>query len=248
MLTIETLAPAVHQIVVGQKLTEKDAEKFTSFVEGLEGSAKSNLLFDLANVDGLDFSAVWEEASHLGTMLKALRKLDRIAIVADKGWLRTAARMESALLPGVTYEVFSQEKADQARDWVLGKTDRPHGDAIRMVDLGDTSIVAFEVDGRVDRQNAEETITQLKAALDAHDASRMMARVKSWHGFDLATLGSTNIAKAKAQFIKRLDRYAIVGGPDWLDNIAEMLGALIDTEVKAFGLDEEDEALAWLKR
>jgi len=214
-----------------------------AFAEGLDGAAKSNLLFEFADIDGLDFSAVWQEMSHFGALVKMLGKLDRIAIVADEPWLRTAARIGSAMLPGVTYEVFSCDKAEQARDWVLGQTDRPHGDAVRMIDVGDPSIVAFELDGRIDRQNAEEIIAQLKAALDARHTSRMMARVKNWHGFDLATLGSTSIPKAKAQFIKRLDRYAIVGGPDWLDNMAELFGALIDTEVKAFCLDEEDDAL-----
>lgn len=248
MLVIERLAPTVNQIIVTQKLTQEDARKFVSFAEGLEDSAKSNLLFDLANIDGLDFSAVWQEMSNLGVVVRMLGKLDRIAIVADKPWLRTAARIESAMLPGVTYEVFSSDKAGQARDWVLSKTDRPHGDAVRVIDVGDPSIVAFELDGRIDRQNAEDAVSQLKATLDASNASRMMARVKNWQGFDLSALGSTSIAKSKAQFIKRLDRYAIVGGPDWLENVAETFGSLIDTEVKTFDLDEEEEALAWLKQ
>lgn len=248
MLLIERLAPAVNQIIVTQKLTQEDARKFVSFAEGLEGSAKSNLLFDLANIDGLDFAAVWQEMSHIGVVLRMLGKLDRIAIIADQSWLRTAARIEGALLPGVNYEVFSCDKADQARDWVLGQTDRPHGDAVRMVDVGDPSIVAFELDGRIDRQNAEDAVAKLKAALDASNASRMMARVKNWQGFDLSTLGSTSNAESKAQFTKRLDRYAIVGGPDWLENVAETFGSLIDTEVKTFDLDEEEEALAWLRQ
>ena len=124
--------------------------------------------------------------SHLGVVLRMLGKLDRIAIVADEPWLRTAARIESAMPPGVTYEVFSSDKAGQARDWVLSKTDRPHGDAVRVIDVGDPSIVAFELDGRIDRQNAEDAVSQLKATLDASNATLMMARVKNWQGFDLS--------------------------------------------------------------
>ena len=248
MLKIEQLTPTVDQILVSQRLTEDDVRKFVAFAEGLDGAAKSNLLFEVADIDGLDFSAVWQEMSHFGALVKMLGKLDRIAIVADEPWLRTAARIGSAMLPGVTYEVFSSDKAGQARDWVLSKIERPHGDAVRVIDVGDPSIVAFELDGRIDRQNAEDGVSQLKATLDASNASRMMARVKNWQGFDLSALGSTSIAKSKAQFIKRLDRYAIVGGPDWLENVAETFGSLIDTEVKTFDLDEEEEALAWLKQ
>ena len=205
MLEIEQIAPTVNRIIVSQKLTEDDVRRFVAFAEGLDGAAKSNLLFEFADIDGLDFSAVWQEMSHFGALVKMLGKLDRIAIVADEPWLRTAARIGSAMLPGVTYEVFSCDKAEQARDWVLGQTDRPHGDAVRMIDVGDPSIVAFELDGRIDRllqrqHNPDDGACKEGIRLDEHCRSNL----------------------------KRLDRY---DGPDWL----------IDTEVKTFDLDEEED-------
>ena len=49
-------------------------------------------------------------------------------------------------------------------------------------------------------------------------------------------------------FIKQLDRYAIVGGPEWMRSLAETMSPAVDLEIKGFDLDEEGEALKWLKR
>ena len=45
--------------------------------------------------------------------------------------------------------------------------------------------------------------------------------MKNWHRVDAVVLGSSDFALINAQFVERLDRHAIVGGPDQLRTIAE---------------------------
>jgi hypothetical protein len=249
MITISELAPNVQQIKISGKVQSADMPHVIDLAETIaKGGKKDNLVFDIENVNAFDWSVLGEELSHLPTMMRMLTQLDRIAVIADQSWLRTAARIESALLPGVTYEVFSRDKAEQARAWAKGEIDSPHADAVRLVDVGESSIVAFELDGRIDEDNAAMMIKDARLALEKTGARRMMARIKNWHGFDPSLLASGDIAKSKMEFIKRLDRYAIVGGPEWMDSLAETMSPAVDIDIKGFDLDEESEALEWLKR
>lgn len=248
MITLSKLAPNVHQAQIEGSIRSSDMQELVALAEEIgNGSSKPSLVFDIGEVDDLDWSALAEETSHLSALMRMLRRLDRIAVIANQGWLRTGARIESALLPGVTYEVFSREKAEQARLWAKGETDRPHADAVRLVDVGDNSIVAFECDGRIDAQNAETVIEDMKRTLNDTGARRMLARIRNWHGFDPTLLASTNLAKSKMEFIKRLDRYAIVGGPEWMGSLAETIAPATGIEIKAFELDNESSATEWLR-
>ncbi len=249
MITISKLAPNVHQIKVTGKLKSEDMPPVIELAGTIDKeSDKASLVFNIENVHDFEWSAVGEELKHLPLMLRVLTKLDRIAVIADQAWMRTGARIESALLPGVTYEVFSRDKAEHARAWAKGEIDRPHADAVRLIDVGDSSIVAFELDGRIDEDNAATMIKDARLALEKTGARRMMARIKNWHGFDPSLLASGKIAKAKMDFIKLLDRYAIVGGPGWMRPLAETISPAVDIDIKGFDLDEESEALEWLKR
>ena len=173
MITISELAPNVQQVKISGKVQSADMRQVVDLAETIgKGAEKASLVFEVENVEGLEWSALGEELSHLPAMWRMLTGLDRIAVIADQSWLRSAARIESALLPGVTYEVFSRDKAEQARAWARGEIDRPHADAVRLVDVGHSSIVAFELDGRIDEDNAATVIKDARLALEKTGARR----------------------------------------------------------------------------
>ncbi|MDZ7895827.1 MAG: STAS/SEC14 domain-containing protein [Sphingobium sp.] len=82
----------------------------------------------LADVEGSP--TIWpnvflEEMKHLPTIFRLMRALEKIAVVADAGWIRTAAKIESKLIPGIEYQVFTREEAAQARAWIMGEAPPP---------------------------------------------------------------------------------------------------------------------------
>src|SRR3546814_20334770 len=89
--------------------------KVQCFVEvlGLQSIAPDALLFDLR---------------HVFHYLVRLKQFGRIAIVTDQSWVRIASRIESALLPYVSYEVYPVAQRDRALAWVKGEVDPPHPD------------------------------------------------------------------------------------------------------------------------
>ena len=247
MLEVEELAPNVHRVTVMGAFQYADAEKFIAFAkERITSEKGGNVLFDLTSMADFTFSAVSDQMMHIPSLLKFVYSLDRIAIISDEGWLRSAARLESVLLPGVDYQVYADDAAAAALAWVSEEVDDPHLDAFSEMDVGDPSIAAFQLAGRLDTAESERGIAMVEARLKDPDCSSLMMVIKSWHGFEAELLFEFGLMRSKMSLIDEIDRYASVGGPDWLRGTAQMMGALIKPEIRAFELEDLDEAVAWL--
>jgi hypothetical protein len=247
MIDIERLSPNAHRMVVYGEITPDDTAKFVAFAQEQNAADEGgNLLIDMVSMAGFSWSAVAEELAHVPTLMQWLYRLDRIALVSDEAWIRTAARLESALLPGVAYAVYDADEADAARAWVLGESERPHRGAVSARDEG-PDVVVIELTGRLDRAEAENGLDLVRARLDVTGARKLMVVVRKWHGFDPDGALSTHVMQGKIELLGRLDRYALVGGPGWLRQMADTFGPLVKPEVRSFAGGDEAAALAWLR-
>jgi hypothetical protein len=121
MLDIEQLSPTAHRMVIMAEFRQDDAQRIVDFAKQQnEAAGGGNILFDVTALAGFSFGAVAIELAHIPSLMKWVYGLDRIAIVSDEEWIRTAARLESALLPGVAYQVYDDHEADAALAWVIG--------------------------------------------------------------------------------------------------------------------------------
>lgn len=247
MIDIEKIAPHAYRIVSIADFRQADVEQLVAFVkERNEAGGGGNLLIDVTALTGFSFAAVAEEIVHMGAFLRYLYGLDRIAIISDEEWIRTAARVESALLPGVVYQVYDEDEADAARAWIMEEVEQPHRGAFHPLDIGRDDIAAFELAGRLDREESEHGVAMVRAALEDPECSRLMIVISKWHGFDADAAISREVVAGKLELLKNLERYAIVGGPEWIRNLASTFGALLKPDIKSFDLDQQDEAIAWL--
>lgn len=247
MIEIERLSPRAHRIVVMGAFHYADAEKAVAFArERLASGEGGNLLVDLTALADFSFAAVSDQLMHLPTMLQFLHSLGRIAIISDEDWLRSAARLESALLPGVVYQVYDDDEQAAARAWVLEEEDAPHHGAFRELELGGPAIAAFELAGRIDRAAAESALAMVRARLGEPECAKLLLVIRAWHGFDADTVFSQSQMAAKIDLMNHLERYAIVGGPDWLRGVIAMANPLVTPEVRGFEAGGEAAALAWL--
>ena len=248
MINIEQLAPHAHRMVVMSEFRQADVEALLEFVRTQNKlGGGGNLLIDVTSMAGFSFAAVLDEIGHMGTFLKYIYGLDRIAIISDEAWIRTAARLESALLPRVEYQVYDDDEADAAMAWVVEQVDEPHRGAFHPLDIGKPGIAAFELTGRLDREESERGVAMVRAALEDPDCSRLMIVIRSWHGFDADAAISREVMAGKLELMKKLERYAIVGGPDWIRNLASTFGTLLKPDIKSFALEDQDKALEWLE-
>ena len=64
---------------------------------------------------------------------------------------------------------------------------------------------------------------------------------------DLDRLLSREVLSGKLEIARKLERYAIVGGPKWVRRYAEFTSAFVNAEIKSFELEDQDKAIAWLE-
>lgn len=79
-----------------------------------------DMLADVRDSARVTLSAIGAELADLPEVIALARGLRRVAVIADEGWMRTAAKIEARLLWSIEYRVFRREAAAEARAWVLG--------------------------------------------------------------------------------------------------------------------------------
>src|SRR5690606_25167196 len=188
-------------------------------------------------------------ADHLrraASTLGSLRRFGRIAVVADQRWVRVAARLESALLPYVSYEVFPPDERERAFRWVVGQEAHPHGPALSIIDTDDPAVVGFEIDGRLTEAEIRAMTDHFERGLEAGGRLRILARVKRLGAISPRGLLDRDFVAVKRALVDRVDRYALVGGPAWLRHWVGLLDGVLRIEIRHFEADAEAEAWRWL--
>lgn len=126
MLTITPLSPRAVEIVAEGHFTAADvAPALDRMAQLLDEMPRMDVLADVRGSPSIALSAVGEELKRLPLVFRMIRQIDRVAIVADAQWVRILSRIESALIPGLHYEVYEREEAAHARAWLLRQTDEP---------------------------------------------------------------------------------------------------------------------------
>lgn len=248
MIEIEKISDTAHRMSVIAEFRQADAERLVEFAkERNEAGGGGGILIDLTSISDFTLSAVAVEFAHMPSLIKWIYGLERIAIVSDDDWVRTGTRLESALLPGVTYEVYDDDEAEAARAWVLGEAEGPHTGAVRELDTGRPGIAGYELSGRLDREESERGVAMVRKRVVEEGCDRLLLVIRNWHGFDLDRLLSREVLSGKLEIANRLARYAIVGGPKWVRRYAEFTGNFVKAEIRAFELEEKERAIAWLE-
>ncbi|ODS97237.1 MAG: hypothetical protein ABS49_09910 [Erythrobacter sp. SCN 62-14] len=247
MIDIEPISPTAHQILIYGEISADDISQLVAFAKQQnEAQRGGNVLFDLVSLASFSWTAMLGELAQVPALLQWVYRLDRIAVISDEEWIRSAARLESALLPGVTYAVYDADEAERARAWVLEESAHPFTGAMTERDAG-PGVAVFELAGRLDRHETERVLARVHEKLADPDCARLMVVVRKWHGFDADTAFSSAVWQGKLGLIDQIERYALVGGPAWMRQMAAGFGALVKPEVRTFDLADEEAALDWLR-
>ena len=231
---------------VGERIEKDEMElAFRLLDEAFARDGKVHIFVEVLDFQSIAPDALLFDLRHVLHYLARLRQFGRIAIVTDQSWVRIASRIESALLPYVSYEVYPVTQRDRALAWVKGEVDTPYAQAVRRIP-GDDDICAFEVDGRITADELDGLYTHIFEVSQPDSPLKILVRMKRYDGFAPAILADPKIVERKLSLLHRVSRYAIVGGPDWLATLVKLFDPLFRIELRHFPLDSEDAARAWL--
>ena len=106
---------------VSNKITGADLDRIMDRLDRLlQEQDKVHVFVETRSIDGIELSGLPSYAARAMPLFGMLRRFGRVAVVADQAWIRVATRIESALLPFISYRTFTPEERDQAFAWVNG--------------------------------------------------------------------------------------------------------------------------------
>ena len=84
---------------------------------------KVHVFVQTHSIDGIELKGLGAYMARAMPLLGKLNRFGRVAVVADQAWIRAATRLESAVLPFISYRVFEPQDHDAALAWVSGTSD-----------------------------------------------------------------------------------------------------------------------------
>ncbi len=117
---------------------------------------------------------------------------------------------------------------------------------IRRIPTNRDDVIAFAVEGHLNDASLENLYGLLDAAYETHDEIDLLIRLTGYEGVDWGAAFSESMLSMRSKSLKHLRRYAIVGGPLWIQASMTLMQPFISIEMRAFEDDEENEAWEWL--
>jgi hypothetical protein len=177
-----------------------------------------------------------------------LKHYYRVALVTDKGWMANIARVEGLVFSSIDLRVFAPDERDKAFAWAA-ETPEPFPvpeeptQSLHLIHTTSESVFAYQIEGRIREKDVEIAVNAIREAFNDQKKINVLARIRTWKGFDLASILSDDLFKLKYEALSKVDKYAVVGGPPWTRNLLELVNSVITTEIRVF--DESAEEAAW---
>jgi hypothetical protein len=104
-----------------------DADEMRTALDQLitasEGISKGKLFYTISDFEMPTLGAMAVELGKMPQLFSLAASFDRCAVLCDTGWIRTAAEIEGAIIPGLTIKSFEVADAKAAEKWLEGAAD-----------------------------------------------------------------------------------------------------------------------------
>ena len=103
------------------KITGEDLFEIMNRLEVMmAANRRVHVYAETVGIDGIEIAGLASHIARATPLLGKLSHFGRVAVVADQLWIRALTRIESAILPRISYRVFKPEGRDTALEWVRG--------------------------------------------------------------------------------------------------------------------------------
>lgn len=122
MLELMDTANDVIALRIAGKITGSDLDAVMVRLEAaMDRYDKVHVFVETNAIDAIEIAALPAYVARATPLFGKLLRFGRVAVVADQAWIRIATRVESAILPFISYRVFEPAQRDVALAWVTGE-------------------------------------------------------------------------------------------------------------------------------
>jgi hypothetical protein len=246
--------PGVVALRATGRLDERDINEAIALIEDALASQERIAILMEIDIAGMSPGAITRDISYGIGKLRELHRFPRVAVVTAQDWIRRIAQVQHRLLPQIELQVFAPADRDAAMEWISQplpelKTEEqePAEPAVREIETDQPNLIAFEIDGRIRGSDMRLLIPMFDAAMTAHPKLRVLVRILNFNGISLDALRAEGLVAMKMKGLRQVERYAVVGGPDWLKSATERIGPWAPIKTRHFPAAGEAEAWAWLQ-
>ena len=123
MFTFIDSADDVIALTIEHKVTGADLDAIMDrLYAAMTAHEKVHVFVETRAIDGFELSGLGAYMARALPLLGKLNRFGRVAVVADQAWIRATTRIESAILPFISYRVFEPAQRAEALAWVKGET------------------------------------------------------------------------------------------------------------------------------
>ncbi len=119
MFKIDTPSPNRVDLHIAGKI---DAEQMRDGLDQLVAASADVtdgvMFYEIHDIAVPTAGAIAVEFGQLPKLFGLVGKFRRCAVVSDAGWVRTAAEIEGAIIPGLTIKSFAPDARDAAEAWL----------------------------------------------------------------------------------------------------------------------------------
>ena len=116
---IETPDDTLAMKIAG-RITGEDLDPIMDRLDAaMEKHDKVHIFVETESISSLELAAFPSYVARALPLFGKLNRFGRVAVVADQAWIRVGTRIESAMLPFISYRTFEPPQRDGALQWVV---------------------------------------------------------------------------------------------------------------------------------
>jgi stage II sporulation SpoAA-like protein len=122
MLEFLDTPESVLAVKIAHKITGADLDLVMDRLDAaMADHEKIHVFVETHHIDGVELSGLPSYMARAMPLLGKLDRFGRVAVVADQAWIRAGTRLESVLLPNISYRTYMPDERAEALRWVVGR-------------------------------------------------------------------------------------------------------------------------------
>ena len=116
----------------------------------------------------------------------------------------------------------------------------------RVLDSVEDRVIGYRLSGTITEEEVKEIQREVEATAEKHGPVRMLCEMGDFSGAEPRAVWED--LKFTPQYMKDLDKFAVVGDKRWHEWVTKLSDATMPAEAKYFDTSEAEEAWNWVRR